>query len=103
MGDLTDNKRRARNYPKPVLINGLRFFWVCLVVWLEVGVFHWSLRSCHWPDKDIKVSRVFSIGYSADIPSRLPGDLFPLMSCSSQILRSLTTGRIPADGYGLKP
>ncbi|KAF8608899.1 Metallo-dependent phosphatase [Ceratobasidium sp. AG-I] len=57
MKELTDSKRRTRTYPKPVIINGLRFFWICLIVWLEVGVFHWSLRSCHWPDKEIQTAR----------------------------------------------
>lgn len=56
MRELTDSRKRTRTYPKPFIINGVRFFWICLIVWLEVGVFHWSLRSCHWPDKDIQVS-----------------------------------------------
>ncbi|KAJ1304354.1 hypothetical protein OPQ81_005509 [Rhizoctonia solani] len=56
MGDLT-NKTRARAYSKPLAINALRFFWICLIVWLEVGVFYWSLRSCHWPDSAIKTAR----------------------------------------------
>ncbi|CAE6419461.1 unnamed protein product, partial [Rhizoctonia solani] len=56
MGNLT-NKRQSAVYSKPLVINALRFFWICLVVWLEVGVFYWSLRSCHWPDSSIRTAR----------------------------------------------
>ncbi|CAE6478019.1 unnamed protein product [Rhizoctonia solani] len=56
MGDLT-NKKRPRAYSKPLVINALRFVWICLVIWLEVGVFYWDLRSCHWPDSSIKTGR----------------------------------------------
>ncbi|CAE6461304.1 unnamed protein product [Rhizoctonia solani] len=56
MGNLT-NKRRARVYSQPLVINSLRFFWICLIFWLEIGVFYWSLRSCHWPDSTIKTAQ----------------------------------------------
>ncbi|ETW80437.1 hypothetical protein HETIRDRAFT_46276, partial [Heterobasidion irregulare TC 32-1] len=41
----------ARALGSDILVNGLRLFWVTLVIWGEFGVFFYSLSSCRWPDK----------------------------------------------------
>ena len=41
----------ARALGSNILVNGLRLFWVTLVIWGEFGVFFYSLSSCRWPDK----------------------------------------------------
>ncbi|EGO25593.1 hypothetical protein SERLADRAFT_437324 [Serpula lacrymans var. lacrymans S7.9] len=33
------------------LVNGLRLAWIAVVLWGEVGVFFYNLRSCDWPDR----------------------------------------------------
>ena len=32
----------------------LRIVWIVAILWYEVGVFHWSVVSCRWPDKQLK-------------------------------------------------
>ncbi|KAG6886184.1 hypothetical protein C0993_000702 [Termitomyces sp. T159_Od127] len=32
------------------VVNGLRFFWVIITLWYELGVFFRSVSSCNWPD-----------------------------------------------------
>lgn len=32
------------------VVNTLRFLWVVVTLWYEVGVFFRSVSSCNWPD-----------------------------------------------------
>jgi hypothetical protein len=42
-----------------VFVNGLRFVWVIVVIWCEVGTFYWAISRCKWPDKAISSVRRF--------------------------------------------
>jgi hypothetical protein len=47
---------RSRN----ILINGLRFLWIIVIIWCEVGTFFWAISRCRWPDKSLSMVRIFS-------------------------------------------
>ncbi|KAA1474312.1 hypothetical protein DENSPDRAFT_824137 [Dentipellis sp. KUC8613] len=46
--------RLARMLVPDVLVNGLRLFWVTLVIWAEIGLFFYSLSDCRWPDRALQ-------------------------------------------------
>ncbi|KAG9009367.1 hypothetical protein FRB94_012184 [Tulasnella sp. JGI-2019a] len=49
-----DRRRPTGLYSRLTTVNLLRFFWVCLFIWCEVGTFFWSLGDCRWPDRAFK-------------------------------------------------
>ncbi|KAG8898062.1 hypothetical protein FRB99_007682 [Tulasnella sp. 403] len=54
MGLCSDRRRHSGFYSRGTTINILRFFWIFLVVWCELGAFFWSLSPCRWPDRAFK-------------------------------------------------
>ncbi|KDR75748.1 hypothetical protein GALMADRAFT_248420 [Galerina marginata CBS 339.88] len=45
--------RRSHLYSPTVITNVLKFLWVVLVIWGDLGAFFWSLSGCRWPEVDI--------------------------------------------------
>lgn len=35
--------------PARRVVNGLRVFWVILVLWCELGIFPYQVSQCSWP------------------------------------------------------
>lgn len=44
---------RLRKQRSDLVVQGLRVFWVTVVLWGEIGIFYWSLSDCTWPDKSL--------------------------------------------------
>ncbi|KAG6334947.1 hypothetical protein ID866_4145 [Astraeus odoratus] len=79
----------------PTVINSLRVSWVMVVLWHELGVFHWALRDCRWPDSgqpQMPNTRVARILVIAD-PQVIDKHSYPgrglLLSFLSQIMVDL--------------
>ncbi|KAJ9094962.1 hypothetical protein QFC21_005754 [Naganishia friedmannii] len=47
---------------RTALIWGLRFGWIVLVIWCEVGEFFYSVSSCHFPDSGLPTSHLHTLG-----------------------------------------
>ncbi|PFH50886.1 hypothetical protein AMATHDRAFT_143817 [Amanita thiersii Skay4041] len=62
-----------------ILYNTLRFFWVVLVIWYELGEFYWSLSSCRWP----------AINASSESPTHV------LVLSDTQIIHTAYTKNVP--------
>lgn len=58
MSFLRERRRQSGLYTRATTVNILRFLWVCLFIWCEVGAFFWSLSDCRWPDKAFKKVRL---------------------------------------------
>jgi hypothetical protein len=61
-----NERRKSRTsshiYSRNIVVNGLRFFWVVIIIWGELGTFFWNLSSCRWPDKGfVSTHSLFSI------------------------------------------
>ncbi|KAF8967901.1 hypothetical protein BDZ97DRAFT_1801908 [Flammula alnicola] len=44
-----------------VVVNGLRIFWVLIILWYEYATFAWSVHACNWPDSTFKTSHVLLV------------------------------------------
>ncbi|KAG8985750.1 hypothetical protein FRB90_004473, partial [Tulasnella sp. 427] len=51
MGIFNERRRHSGLYSRGTTINILRFFWISLLIWCEIGSFFWSLSDCRWPDR----------------------------------------------------
>ncbi|KAL4074212.1 Metallo-dependent phosphatase-like protein [Scleroderma citrinum] len=95
---------------RPAVVNVLRFSWVLVVLWYELGVFDWALRDCHWPDSrqpQSSNSRIARILVIAD-PQILDNHSYPergsLLSSLSQIIVDLNLRKSWHATFGrLKP
>jgi ethanolamine phosphate phosphodiesterase len=47
-----------RRWAHGTFINALRLLWIILILWGEMGVYFWSLRSCSWPDDILVCSQL---------------------------------------------
>lgn len=97
MSLLGGRHRQTGLYSRGTTINLLRFFWLFVVVWCEVGAFFWSLSDCRWPDKAFKKVRFSAIRFG-DATS-----LFHAMGIQSDKLASPSHVMILADPHFQDP
>ncbi|KAI6157523.1 Metallo-dependent phosphatase-like protein [Pisolithus tinctorius] len=64
---LRSRLNNSRLPSRSCIVNGLRILWVLVVLWHELAVFDWTLRTCHWPDSqqaqslNLRVARILVI------------------------------------------
>ncbi|KAI0028754.1 hypothetical protein K488DRAFT_57855, partial [Vararia minispora EC-137] len=63
--------RLTRWFAWDMLTVVLRIFWACLIVWVEIGVFFYSLSGCRWPDAVLENNPVHTKQSSSSRPTHV--------------------------------